>query len=79
LAPALLRPGSQTPTLSELAGSELFVFERLDPAERDKVVITLAGSLKKISVLPTDPINFISELHAAGARSTPRQWVTRIL
>ena len=27
--------------LSELAGSELFVFERLDPAERDKVVSLL--------------------------------------
>ena len=25
--------------LSELAGSELFVFEKLDPAERDNVVI----------------------------------------
>jgi hypothetical protein len=57
--------------LSELAGSELFVFERLDPAERDKVVIYFSRLTKQIRILPTDPIDFISELHDRWRKKHP--------
>jgi hypothetical protein len=57
--------------LSELADSELFVFERLNAAERDKVVIYFSRLTEKISVLPTDPIDFISELHRRWRKEHP--------
>src|SRR5271166_2664084 len=57
--------------LSELAGSELFVFERLDPAERDKVVIYFSRLTKRIRVLPTDPIELISELYRRWRKKYP--------
>lgn len=49
--------------LSELAGSELFIFEKLDPAERDKVVVYFSRLTKQIRILPIDPVEFIAELH----------------
>jgi TIR domain/SIR2-like domain len=49
--------------LSELAGTELFVFEKLDSADRDKVVVYFGRLTKQIHVFPTDPLDFISELH----------------
>ena len=57
--------------LSELLGSELFVFERLDPVERDKVVGYFGRLTKQISVFPTDPIEFISELHRRWRKKHP--------
>jgi hypothetical protein len=57
--------------LSELAGSELFVFERLDPAERAKVVVYFSRLTKQIHVFPTDPIEFISELHRRWRKKHP--------
>jgi hypothetical protein len=57
--------------LSELADRELFIFERLDSAERDKVVIYFSRLTKQIRVFPTDPIEFISELHRRWRRKYP--------
>jgi TIR domain len=57
--------------LSELAGSELFVFERLDPAERDKVVVYFSRLTKQIHVFPTDPVEFIAELHRRWRKRHP--------
>jgi hypothetical protein len=57
--------------LSELAGSELFVFEKLDPTERDKVVIYFGRLTKQIRVLPIDPIGFVSELHRRWREKHP--------
>ena len=57
--------------LSELAGSELFAFERLNPAERDKVVLYLSRLTEKISILPIDPIDFISELYRRWRKKHP--------
>ncbi len=57
--------------LSELAGSELFVFERLNPAERDKVVLYFSRLTEKISILPIDPIDFISELYRRWRKKHP--------
>jgi hypothetical protein len=57
--------------LSELASSELFVFEKLDPAEREKVVVYFSRLTKQIRVLPTDPIDFISELHGRWRKKYP--------
>lgn len=48
--------------LSELADSELFIFEKLDPVERDKVVIYFSRLTKHICILPTDPRDFIAQL-----------------
>jgi hypothetical protein len=49
--------------LSELADSDVFVFERLDPAERHKAVIYFNRLTERIRVFPIDPIDFIAELH----------------
>ena len=57
--------------LSELASSELFVFEKLEPAERDKVVVYFSRLTKQIRVLPTDPIDFISELYSRWRKKHP--------
>jgi hypothetical protein len=57
--------------LSELASSKLFVFEKLDPAERDKVVVYFSKLTKQIRVLSTDPIEFISELHGRWRKKHP--------
>ena len=57
--------------LSELANSELFVFEKLDPTERDKVVVYFSRLTEKIHVFPTDPIEFISELHRRWRAKRP--------
>jgi TIR domain/SIR2-like domain len=57
--------------LSELAGTELFVFERLEPSERDKVVIYFSRFTKQIRVLPIDPLEFIAELHDRWRQKHP--------
>lgn len=57
--------------LSELLSSELFVFERLDPAERDKAVVYFGRLTKQIRVFPTDPIEFISELYRRWRKKHP--------
>jgi TIR domain/SIR2-like domain len=57
--------------LSELASSELYVFEKLDSAERDKVVVYFSRLSKQIRVFPTDPIDFISELHTRWRKKHP--------
>ena len=48
--------------LSELAGTELYVFDQLDPQERNKVVVYFSRLTKQIRVMPTDPREFIKEL-----------------
>jgi hypothetical protein len=48
--------------LSELAGSELYIFDHLDPQERNKVVVYFSRLTKQIRVMPTDPRAFIEEL-----------------
>jgi len=57
--------------LSELASTELFVFENLDSSERDKVVVYFGRLTKLIHVFPTDPIEFIAELHKRWRRKHP--------
>lgn len=57
--------------LSELAGSELFVFEKLHPSERNKVVVYFSRLTKQIRVLPIDPIEFIGELHDRWRQKHP--------
>ena len=57
--------------LSELAGSELFIFEKLKPADRDKVVIYFSRLTKQIRILPTDPLDFIAELHDRWRKKHP--------
>ena len=57
--------------LSELAGSELFIFEKLDPGERDKVVVYFGRLTKHIRVLPTDPLEFITDLHDRWRKKHP--------
>ena len=54
-----------------MLGSELFIFEKLDPAERDKVVIYFSRLTKQIRILPTDPIDFIAELHDRWRKKHP--------
>jgi hypothetical protein len=49
--------------LSELASTDLFVFEQLAPADRDKVVVYFSRLTKQIRILPIDPIEFIDQLH----------------
>lgn len=48
--------------LSEIAGEELALFEKLDPADRDKVVVHLSYPMG-IEILPIDPLEFIAEMH----------------
>ena len=57
--------------LSELAGKDLFVFEQLEAAERDKVVIYFSRLTKKIRVMPTDAREFIAELYARWREKYP--------
>ena len=57
--------------LSELAGTDLFIFERLDPTERDKVVVYFSRLTKQIRILPIDPIEFVAELHDRWRRKHP--------
>jgi hypothetical protein len=57
--------------LSELAGTELLVFERLEPSERDRVVVYFSRLTKQIRVLPTDPLEFITELHDRWRQKHP--------
>jgi hypothetical protein len=55
--------GIKQQRLSELAGSDLFVFEKLDATERDKVVVYFSRLTNRIRVVSVDPIAFIDELH----------------
>jgi hypothetical protein len=48
--------------LSELKGSELFIFDQLEPQERNKVVVYFSRLTKQVRVMPTDPREFIKEL-----------------
>jgi hypothetical protein len=57
--------------LSELAGTELFIFEKLDSSERDKVVVYFSRLTKQVRILPVDPIEFIRELHDRWRRKHP--------
>ena len=57
--------------VSELAGQELYIFEKLDPAERNRVVIYFSRLTKQISVLPADPLQFIAELHQRWRQRYP--------
>ena len=57
--------------LSELAGSELFVFENLEPAERDKVIVYFSRLTKQIRVLPGEPPEFIAQLFTRWRRKHP--------
>jgi hypothetical protein len=57
--------------LSELAGSDLFIFEKLDAADRDKVVIYFSRLTKQIHILPTDPLEFIAQLHDRWRKKHP--------
>ena len=58
--------------LSELAGSELYVFDQLEPQERNKVVVYFSRLTKQIRVMPTDPREFIKELFDSLACETSR-------
>ncbi|MGZ5019811.1 MAG: toll/interleukin-1 receptor domain-containing protein [Chthoniobacterales bacterium] len=57
--------------LSELAGTDLYIFEKLEPAERNRVVIYFSRLTKQISVLPADPLQFIAELHDRWRKRYP--------
>jgi hypothetical protein len=57
--------------LSELVGGELFIFEKLEPADRDKVVIYFSRLTKLIRILPIDPLDFIAELHDRWRKKHP--------
>src|SRR5205085_9863721 len=57
--------------LSELAGTELYIFEKLEAAERNRVVIYFSRLTKQISVLPADPLQFIAELHERWRKRYP--------
>ncbi len=57
--------------LSELAGSELYVFDQLDPQERNKVVVYFSRLTKQLRVMPTDPRDFIKELFARWRAKHP--------
>jgi hypothetical protein len=57
--------------LSEIAGEELAIFERLDPADRDKVVVYLTYPTG-IRILPIDPLEFVAELHERWRKKHPR-------
>jgi hypothetical protein len=48
--------------LSDLAGSELFIFDQLEPQERSKVVVYFSRLTKQVHVMPIDPREFIKEL-----------------
>jgi hypothetical protein len=58
--------------LSELAGSELFIFEKLQPSERDKVVVYFGRFTKQVHILPIDPLEFVAELYDRWRRKHPR-------
>lgn len=58
--------------LSELAGTELFIFEKLAPAERDQVVIYFSRLTKQIRILPVDPIDFIAQLYDRWCERHPQ-------
>jgi TIR domain/SIR2-like domain len=57
--------------LSELPDSDLFVFEKLESGEREKVVIYFGRLTKKIRVMATDPREFIAELFARWRQKNP--------
>ena len=57
--------------LSELAGSELYVFDQLDAQERNKVVVYFGRLTKQIRVMPTDPRAFIKELFTRWRAKRP--------
>ena len=57
--------------LSELAGSELYIFDQLDPQERNKVVVYFSRLTKQIRVMPKDPREFIKELFARWRAKHP--------
>ena len=57
--------------LSELAGSELYIFDQLDPQERNKVVVYFSRLTKQLRVMPTDPRQFIQELFARWRAKHP--------
>jgi hypothetical protein len=58
--------------VSELAGSELLVFEQLDPSEREKVVVYFSRLTKQVRVLSVNPVEFISELDRRWRQQRPR-------
>jgi len=49
--------------LWKLADTELFVSEKLDPGERDKVVVYFGRLTKQMQILRTDPLDFIAQLY----------------
>jgi hypothetical protein len=57
--------------LSEIAGEELAIFEKLDPADRDKVVVYLTHPTG-IRILPIDPLEFVAELYERWRKEHPR-------
>ena len=59
--------------LSELHRTEkdLYVFEKLEPAERDKVVVYFGRLTKQIRILAIDPRDFIAELHDRWRKKHP--------
>jgi hypothetical protein len=57
--------------LSDLATTELFIFEKLDPADRDKVVVYFSRLTKQIRILAIDPLEFIAELHTRWRETHP--------
>ncbi len=57
--------------LSDLAGTELYIFEKLEPAARNQVIIYFSRLTKQISVLPADPTQFIAELHDRWRKRYP--------
>jgi len=56
--------------LSELA-SDLFVLERLEPGEREKVVVYFSRLTKQIRILPIEPGAFVHELHRLWRQRVP--------
>lgn len=49
--------------VSELAGADLYIFEKLEPHARDKVVVYFSRLTDQVRILPIDPLEFVAELH----------------
>ena len=58
--------------LSDLAGSELFIAENLQRAERDQVVVYFDRFTDQIRVIPGSPRAFIRLLHRKWRKTHPR-------
>jgi hypothetical protein len=57
--------------LSELDRTDLFIFEKLDSAERAQEVIYFSRLTKQIQIVAIDPLEFVAELHDRWFKEHP--------